>query len=130
VDESLKRSLRDLDEYELRRVIIYAQGLLVGTDGPQFDPLDSPDALNAVGVSPGGGDTAQTGRGGGQVGPTPSQPGQTPRVRYRQQWVRCGKEACTACPHGPYWYAYWREDGRQRSRYLGKNLPPDIEGMT
>jgi hypothetical protein len=34
--------------------------------------------------------------------------------------VRCGKESCTRCPHGPYWYAYWREDGRRRSRYVGK----------
>jgi len=34
--------------------------------------------------------------------------------------VKCGKEACTKCPHGPYWYAYWREGGRRRSRYVGK----------
>ena len=33
--------------------------------------------------------------------------------------MRCGKANCTRCPHGPYWYAYWREDGRLRSRYLG-----------
>jgi len=25
-------------------------------------------------------------------------------------------------PHGPYWYAYWSEDGRRRSRYVGKLL--------
>jgi predicted ATPase/DNA-binding SARP family transcriptional activator len=25
--------------------------------------------------------------------------------------------------HGPYWYAYWWEQGRVRSRYLGKDLP-------
>lgn len=43
-----------------------------------------------------------------------------PTVRLREQWVRCGKEACTTCPHGPYWYAHWREDGRRRSRYVGK----------
>ena len=43
-----------------------------------------------------------------------------PSVSLRQQWVRCGKESCTRCPHGPYWYAYWREDGRRRSRYVGK----------
>lgn len=43
-----------------------------------------------------------------------------PKVRLREQWVRCGKDACTACPHGPYWYAYWREDGKRRSRYVGK----------
>ena len=25
--------------------------------------------------------------------------------------------------HGPYWYAYWKEDGRTRSQYIGKELP-------
>jgi hypothetical protein len=24
------------------------------------------------------------------------------------------------CPHGPYWYATWSEDGKRRSRYVGK----------
>ncbi|MCH8899758.1 MAG: hypothetical protein IH942_04595 [Acidobacteria bacterium] len=47
-------------------------------------------------------------------------PGSGPRVNLRQQKVRCGKDSCTRCPHGPYWYAYWSEDGRRRSRYLGK----------
>ncbi|MGH2759559.1 MAG: hypothetical protein ACRDKJ_08345 [Actinomycetota bacterium] len=44
-------------------------------------------------------------------------------VTFRQEMVRCGKDGCTRCPHGPYWYAYWREDGRTRSRYVGKELP-------
>ena len=43
-----------------------------------------------------------------------------PDVSLREQWVRCGKEACAKCPHGPYWYAFWSEDGRRRSRYVGK----------
>ena len=43
-----------------------------------------------------------------------------PRVRLRKQMVRCGKGSCTRCPHGPYWYAYWWEDGKRRSRYVGK----------
>jgi hypothetical protein len=47
----------------------------------------------------------------------------TGKVTLRQQTVRCGKTGCTSCPHGPYWYAYWREDGRMRSRYVGKELP-------
>ena len=41
------------------------------------------------------------------------------KITYRREEVRCGKANCTRCPHGPYWYAYWREDGRLRSRYLG-----------
>jgi hypothetical protein len=44
--------------------------------------------------------------------------------------VRCGKENCTRCPHGPYWYAYWNEDGKRRSRYLGKleDVPEAVAG--
>ncbi len=42
-------------------------------------------------------------------------------VTYRQEWVRCGKE-CKKCPHGPYWYCYWKEDGKTKTRYIGKVL--------
>ena len=48
---------------------------------------------------------------------------QAGRVTFRQEMVRCGKNGCTRCPHGPYWYAYWREGGKTRSRYVGKDLP-------
>jgi hypothetical protein len=50
-----------------------------------------------------------------------------PDVKIRKQMVRCGKGSCTTCPHGPYVYAYWIEDGRQRSRYLGRadDIPED-----
>ncbi len=41
------------------------------------------------------------------------------KVTFRLEDVRCGKANCTRCPHGPYWYAYWREDGKVRKRYLG-----------
>jgi hypothetical protein len=44
-------------------------------------------------------------------------------VTYRLEAVRCGKEGCRSCPHGPYWYAYYREGGRLRSRYVGRALP-------
>ena len=44
-------------------------------------------------------------------------------VTFRQERVRCGRGNCTKCPHGPYWYAYWREGGKLRSRYIGKKLP-------
>jgi hypothetical protein len=36
--------------------------------------------------------------------------------------IKCGKQSCTTCPHGPYWYAYWWEKGRRRSRYVGRLL--------
>ncbi len=52
-----------------------------------------------------------------------------PGIKIRKQMVRCGKESCTKCPHGPYVYAYWTEDGKQRSKYLGHldDLPEAAE---
>lgn len=44
-------------------------------------------------------------------------------VTYRLESVRCGKPGCRSCPHGPYWYAYFREQGKLRSRYIGRELP-------
>ena len=55
-------------------------------------------------------------------GPEAPEPGRRGKVTYRQERVRCGRQGCTRCPHGPYWYAYWREDGRVRSSYIGKSL--------
>lgn len=40
----------------------------------------------------------------------------------RCEWVKCGKK-CRSCPHGPYWYAYWKEEGKLRKRYIGKGRP-------
>jgi hypothetical protein len=45
---------------------------------------------------------------------------------YRREGVRCGKKGCKCMDgdlHGPYWYAYWSEDGKTRSKYIGKRLP-------
>lgn len=44
-------------------------------------------------------------------------------LTFRYETVRCGKPNCTRCPHGPYWYVYWKEGGRTRSRYVGRSLP-------
>lgn len=49
-------------------------------------------------------------------------------VTYRQEMRRCGNPACQRCriapSHGPYWYAYYRDEtGRLRSRYAGKTRP-------
>lgn len=46
---------------------------------------------------------------------------------YQLELVRCGKAGCKCAGmdgelHGPYWYAYWREDGKLRSRYVGKRF--------
>lgn len=54
-----------------------------------------------------------------------SLPAATGNVTYRLEKVRCGKPGCRSCPHGPYWYAYYRERGRLRSRYIGPHRPDD-----
>jgi hypothetical protein len=51
------------------------------------------------------------------------------RATLRAEYVNCGR-----CPvqHGPYWYAYWREEGRLRKRYLGAppaSQPPELEKL-
>ena len=46
-------------------------------------------------------------------------------VSYRSRMVRCGKATCERCPHGPYWYASWRDGGRTRTTYIGKDRPSD-----
>lgn len=43
-------------------------------------------------------------------------------VTYQFERVRCGKARCKSCPHGPYWYAYFRNNGRVVSKYIGKEL--------
>ncbi len=58
----------------------------------------------------------------------PPMPPPDVHVTYSRQYRRCGKPACPRCAaggtgHGPYWFAYWREGGRLRSRYLGKQAP-------
>ena len=52
-----------------------------------------------------------------------------PEVKVRTKMVRCGKDSCTTCPHGPYVYAYWMEDGKQRSKYLGRADELPEEGL-
>ena len=46
---------------------------------------------------------------------------------YQLERVRCGKIGCKCAGengelHGPYWYAYWRDEGKLKSRYIGKQL--------
>jgi hypothetical protein len=30
----------------------------------------------------------------------------------REEFIKCGKISCFSCPHGPYYYAYWKENGK------------------
>ena len=81
IDRDVIDAVKEMDEHELRRLLMLTQARLEG---------------NGVDL------------------------GQQPNVSLRRRMVRCGKAACTSCPHGPYWYAYWRENGRRRSRYVGR----------
>jgi hypothetical protein len=82
IDRDVLEAVREMDEHELRRLLILAQARL------EKRGMDFSDGA--------------------------------PDVKLRQRAVRCGKASCTRCPHGPYWYAYWWENGKRRSRYLGK----------
>jgi hypothetical protein len=56
---------------------------------------------------------------------------QARRKTYRQEYTRCGKPTCRCVAgegHGPYWFAYWSQEGRTRKEYIGKQLPPGEEG--
>lgn len=39
----------------------------------------------------------------------------------KEEFVKCGKEICNVCPHGPYYYAYWRDNTSRKlkKKYLG-----------
>lgn len=46
-------------------------------------------------------------------------------VSYQLEKVKCGKKVCKCARgelHGPYWYAYWRDGKRVKSKYLGPTL--------
>ncbi|HEY5727295.1 MAG TPA: hypothetical protein VIV08_01660 [Acidimicrobiia bacterium] len=82
IDRDVLEAVREMDEHELRRLLILA--------------------------------TARLERRGVVLD------NQSAKVSLRRQLVRCGKSGCNTCPHGPYYYAYWWEEGRRRSRYVGK----------
>ena len=41
-------------------------------------------------------------------------------VSYQTKYIKCGKEDCSKCPHGPYVYVFWRMGAKVRSIYLGR----------
>ena len=49
----------------------------------------------------------------------------------RLEMVKCGKEGCKKCAegpaHGPYWYLYFRKNGKLISRYIGKIIPDELK---
>jgi hypothetical protein len=41
-----------------------------------------------------------------------------------EEHIKCGR-SCLMCPHGPYYYAYWKdENGRLRKKYIGSKFDP------
>src|SRR5712691_9195960 len=51
-------------------------------------------------------------------------------VTIREEYVKCGKSDCLRCKHGPYYYAYWKDDsGKLRKKYIGK-YPPPVENTS
>jgi hypothetical protein len=48
---------------------------------------------------------------------------------YRLEKTKCGKKSCRCARgelHGPYWYAYYRENGRMHCEYVGKTLSEQV----
>jgi hypothetical protein len=45
----------------------------------------------------------------------------------REEFVKCGKEFCLQCPHGPYYYAYWKDPTTKKlkKKYIGQ-FKPDV----
>ncbi len=43
-----------------------------------------------------------------------------PKGSIVAKYVKCGKDGCRKCPHGPYYYIVYREGGKVRWKYLGK----------
>lgn len=48
-------------------------------------------------------------------------------VSYQLEKIKCGK-GCKGCPHGPYWYGYYRKKGKTVSEYIGKQFKR-IDGL-
>ena len=44
-----------------------------------------------------------------------------PNATIRQEYVKCGDPDCQNS-HGPYLYAYWKQDKKLNKKYVGKNL--------
>jgi hypothetical protein len=48
-----------------------------------------------------------------------------PNATIRSEDVKCGKSFCFRCPHGPYYYGYWKDvNGRLKKKYIGTNFDP------
>jgi len=97
--QEIKKNVNELNARQLRKLDAWIHGLLHGADTT---------------------DKGRTGAGDPQRN----------YKSYRNEMVRCGKKVCKCSKgelHGPYWYAYWTENGKTRSQYIGKRLPKGIK---
>ena len=42
-----------------------------------------------------------------------------PSATIREEYVKCGNPYCHRCKHGPYYYGYWKENGKLKKKYIG-----------
>ncbi len=38
----------------------------------------------------------------------------------REEFIKCGKVTCNLCPHGPYYYTYWKDKSKSNKNKLRK----------
>jgi hypothetical protein len=41
-------------------------------------------------------------------------------MTYQVKSIKCGKKGCKSCPHSYYVYGFWKENGKTKSKYIGK----------
>jgi NAD(P)-dependent dehydrogenase (short-subunit alcohol dehydrogenase family) len=51
-----------------------------------------------------------------------------PNATIRQEYVKCDDPDCQNL-HGPYLYAYWKQDKKLKKRYIGKNFQDGKTGF-
>jgi hypothetical protein len=52
------------------------------------------------------------------------------KATIRKEYIKCGKYLCLGCEHGPYYYAYWRdESGKLKKKYIGRDHPRERTGI-
>lgn len=106
--QRIERQASRLSRGEMRRLIEFLQATIIMHD-EELKEAQKPSAHEIVDVKERNG------------------------VTYKLEYVRCGKKNCKCVSgslHGPYWYKYWKENGRARSSYIGKKLPASVNGHT
>lgn len=50
----------------------------------------------------------------------------------KKEFIKCGNKVCGKCPHGPYYYAYWKDKDSKNLKkvYVGGELPSEFTALT